>query len=140
MAAAVGVDPLTLADLLRAANTPGFHRWQEQVRRTGGCSDPVQLMGSTVTRDTKTGDTLYSYSSWSRTRAVAAVFVMRLGSRLTLRGALKVVLSKELARSQTDAADDLVVRLLLRPRSGGRAGGRPGARRWTASHGAWQCT
>jgi hypothetical protein len=42
-----------------------------------------------------------SYSSWSRTRAAAAIFVMRLGSRLTLRRALKVVLSRELARSQT---------------------------------------
>ncbi|MGX1492874.1 hypothetical protein RKD41_005133 [Streptomyces tendae] len=63
VAAAVGTDPLTLADLLRVANAPGFDRWQEQVRRTGGCSNPIHLQGSTVTRDAKTGDVLYSYST-----------------------------------------------------------------------------
>ncbi|MEV0966878.1 replication initiator protein RepSA [Streptomyces sp. NPDC049910] len=63
MAAALGQDPLTLADLLRVASTPGFDRWQEQVRRTGGCSDPIHLTGTTVTRDRKTGDVLYSYST-----------------------------------------------------------------------------
>jgi hypothetical protein len=65
VAAAVGADPLTLADLLRVANTPGFDRWQEQIRRTGGCSNPIHLQGSTVTRDAKTGDVLYSYSTES---------------------------------------------------------------------------
>ncbi|MFD5306257.1 replication initiator protein RepSA [Streptomyces rochei] len=63
MASAVGTDPLTLADLLRVANTPGFDRWREQIRRTGGCSNPIHLQGSTVTRDAKTGDVLYSYST-----------------------------------------------------------------------------
>lgn len=62
-AAAVGTDPLTLADLLRVANSPGFDRWQEQIKRTGGCSNPIHLMGQTVTRDARTGDVLYSYST-----------------------------------------------------------------------------
>lgn len=62
-AASLGTDPLTLADLLRVAAAPGFDRWQEQVRRTGGCSDPIHLSGSTVTRDRQTGDVLYSYST-----------------------------------------------------------------------------
>ncbi|MGW6008986.1 replication initiator protein RepSA [Streptomyces sp. NPDC055210] len=62
-AASVGVDPLTLADLLRVANAPGFDRWQEQVRRTGGCAHPIRLQGQTVTRDAKTRDVLYSYST-----------------------------------------------------------------------------
>ncbi|MEU6418446.1 replication initiator protein RepSA [Streptomyces spiralis] len=62
-AASLGTDPLTLADLLRVANSPGFDRWQEQVRRTGGCSHPIHLVGQTVTRDAKTGDVLYSYST-----------------------------------------------------------------------------
>ncbi|MEV7017381.1 replication initiator protein RepSA [Streptomyces sp. NPDC093991] len=62
-AASVGVDPVTLADLLRVANAPGFDRWQEQIRRTGGCSNPIRLQGQTVTRDAKTGDVLYSYST-----------------------------------------------------------------------------
>ncbi|WAU86143.1 replication initiation protein [Streptomyces sp. Qhu-G9] len=59
----MGTDPLTLADLLRVANTPGFDRWQEQVRRTGGCAHPIRLQGQTVTRDRSTGDVLYSYST-----------------------------------------------------------------------------
>ncbi|MEU3241322.1 replication initiator protein RepSA [Streptomyces sp. NPDC006875] len=59
----MGTDPLTLADLLRVANSPGFDRWQEQVRRTGGCANPIHLMGQTVTRDRATGDVLYSYST-----------------------------------------------------------------------------
>ncbi|WP_338484243.1 replication initiator protein RepSA [Streptomyces sp. SCSIO 75703] len=62
-AASLGCDPTTLADLLRVANAPGFDRWQEQVRRTGGCSNPIRLMGQTVTRDRVTGDVLYSYST-----------------------------------------------------------------------------
>ncbi|MGK9464611.1 replication initiator protein RepSA [Streptomyces sp. G6] len=62
-AASVGTDPLTLADLLRVASAPGFDRWREQIRRTGGCTNPIHLQGSTVTRDAKTGDVLYSYST-----------------------------------------------------------------------------
>lgn len=62
-AASMGTDPLTLADLLRVANSPGFDRWQEQVRRTGGCAHPIRLQGQTVTRDRASGDVLYSYST-----------------------------------------------------------------------------
>ncbi|MFF3821046.1 replication initiator protein RepSA [Streptomyces bluensis] len=59
----MGTDPVTLADLLRVASAPGFERWREQVRRTGGCSDPIHLSGTAVTRDARTGDVLYSYST-----------------------------------------------------------------------------
>ncbi|MEV6106660.1 replication initiator protein RepSA [Streptomyces sp. NPDC051940] len=59
----MGTDPLTLADLLRVANSPGFERWREQVRRTGGCAHPIRLQGQTVTRDVRTGDVLYAYST-----------------------------------------------------------------------------
>jgi hypothetical protein len=62
-AASIGVAPLTLADALRVASQPGFDRWREQVRRTGGCTDPIHLSGTTVTRDTRTGDVLHSYST-----------------------------------------------------------------------------
>ncbi|MDI3387046.1 replication initiator protein RepSA [Streptomyces sp. B-S-A8] len=55
--------PATLADVLRVAGNPGFDRIQEQIRRTGGCSDPIHLQGSTVTRDRTTGQVLYSYST-----------------------------------------------------------------------------
>ncbi|MFJ7136307.1 replication initiator [Streptomyces fungicidicus] len=58
-----GLDPATLADVLRLAGSAGFDRIQDQIRRTGGCSDPIHLMGSTVTRDAATGHVLHSYST-----------------------------------------------------------------------------
>ncbi|MEV6051554.1 replication initiator [Streptomyces sp. NPDC052107] len=58
-----GLDPATLADVLRLAGSTGFDRLQEQIRRTGGCSDPIHLMGSTVTRDTSTGQVLHAYAT-----------------------------------------------------------------------------
>ncbi|MFG3379642.1 replication initiator protein RepSA [Streptomyces sp. NPDC047999] len=63
VAAAIGQDPVTVADLLRVASTPGFDRWREQVRRTGGCSDPIHLQGWTITKDRATAETLYFYST-----------------------------------------------------------------------------
>ncbi|MGW6398916.1 replication initiator protein RepSA [Streptomyces sp. NPDC055134] len=62
-ATVAGLDPATLADVLRVAGSPGFDRIQDQIRRTGGCSDPIHLQGSTVTRDRTTGQALYSYST-----------------------------------------------------------------------------
>ncbi|MGW7272463.1 replication initiator [Streptomyces sp. NPDC054864] len=58
-----GLDPATLADVLRVAGSPGFDRIQDQIRRTGGCSDPIHLQGTTVTRDRTTGQAIYSYST-----------------------------------------------------------------------------
>jgi hypothetical protein len=58
-----GLDPATLADVLRVAGSDGFDRIQEQIRRTGGCSDPIHLQGPTVTRDAATGYVLHSYST-----------------------------------------------------------------------------
>lgn len=63
VAAVAGVSPLTLVDMLRVANTPGFDRRQEQIRRTGGCSDPIHLQGWTVTKGKATAETLYAYST-----------------------------------------------------------------------------
>ncbi|MEU8351012.1 replication initiator protein RepSA [Streptomyces sp. NPDC048845] len=57
------LDPTTLGDLLRVASAPDFHRWQDQIRRTGGCSDPIHLQGWTLTKDKVTGETLHRYST-----------------------------------------------------------------------------
>jgi hypothetical protein len=56
-------DPATLNDLLRLAGSAGFDRIQDQIRRTGGCSDPIHLHGSTVTRDRTTGQILHRYDT-----------------------------------------------------------------------------
>ncbi|MFM9368397.1 replication initiator protein RepSA [Streptomyces sp. Da 82-17] len=58
-----GLDPATLADVLKVAGHPGFDRIQDQIRRTGGCADPIHLQGTTVTRDRETGQILYAYST-----------------------------------------------------------------------------
>ncbi|QHC20599.1 replication initiator protein RepSA [Streptomyces sp. GS7] len=62
-ATAAGLDPSTLGDLLKVAGSPGFDRLTDQIRRTGGCSDPIHLTGTTVTRDAKSGQVLHSYST-----------------------------------------------------------------------------
>ncbi|MEU5616448.1 replication initiator protein RepSA [Streptomyces sp. NPDC047802] len=57
------LDRLTLGDLLRVASAPEFHRWEDQIRRTGGCSNPIHLTGWTLTKDKTTGETLHHYST-----------------------------------------------------------------------------
>ncbi|MCP9996066.1 replication initiation protein [Streptomyces werraensis] len=58
-----GLDPVTLGDLLRVAGDPGFDRWQEQIKRTGGCADPIHLRGWVVHKDKTTGETLHHYTT-----------------------------------------------------------------------------
>ncbi|MGW4555239.1 replication initiator protein RepSA [Streptomyces sp. NPDC004365] len=58
-----GLDPVTLADTLRVAGEPGFDRWQDQIRRTGGCADPIHLTGWVLHKDKTTGETLHHYST-----------------------------------------------------------------------------
>ncbi|MEZ7157274.1 replication initiator protein RepSA [Streptomyces sp. MAD19A] len=57
------LDPTTLGDLLRVASAIDYHRWEEQIRRTGGCADPIHLTGWTLTKDKTTGATLHHYST-----------------------------------------------------------------------------
>lgn len=58
-----GLDPTILGDLLRVAGSPGFDRWEDQIRRTSGCADPVHLTGWTLSKDKTTGETLHHYST-----------------------------------------------------------------------------
>ncbi|MGW3242344.1 replication initiator protein RepSA [Streptomyces sp. NPDC001070] len=58
-----GLDPATWRDFLRVAGRPGLDRWMDQVRRTGGCSDPIHLVGYTKTIDRVTGQVLHSYDT-----------------------------------------------------------------------------
>ncbi|MCT9142505.1 replication initiator [Streptomyces violarus] len=57
------LDPTTLGDLLRVASASDFDRWHEQIRRTGGCADPIHLTGWTLAKDKTTGETLHHYST-----------------------------------------------------------------------------
>ncbi|MFF8448882.1 replication initiator protein RepSA [Streptomyces leeuwenhoekii] len=59
------LDPATLGDLLRVASASDYHRWEDQIRRTGGCADPIHLTGWTTRKDKTTGATLHHYSTAS---------------------------------------------------------------------------
>lgn len=61
LARIAGLTPIE-QDLIRIANLPGFPRWVEQIRATGGCEHPIYLSGSTVTRDTS-GAVVHAYST-----------------------------------------------------------------------------
>ncbi|MEV6782198.1 replication initiator protein RepSA [Streptomyces sp. NPDC051098] len=53
------LDPVVLADVLRVASAPDFDAWREQIRRTGGCANPIHLTGWSVTKDKTTGQVLH---------------------------------------------------------------------------------
>ncbi|MFF4041626.1 replication initiator protein RepSA [Streptomyces sp. NPDC001816] len=57
------LDPTTLGDLLRVASASDYARWEDQVRRTGGCADPIHLTGWVLHKDKTTGETLHHYST-----------------------------------------------------------------------------
>ncbi|MFD0267021.1 replication initiator protein RepSA [Streptomyces sp. NPDC127106] len=57
------LDPGLLSDLLKVAGAPGFRRWEEQIHRTGGCSDPIHITGWTLTKDKTSGETYDRYST-----------------------------------------------------------------------------
>lgn len=57
------LDPITLGDVLRVASASDYARWEEQIRRTGGCSDPIHLTGWVLQKDKTTGETLHHYST-----------------------------------------------------------------------------
>ncbi|WP_217622965.1 replication initiator protein RepSA [Streptomyces lunaelactis] len=57
------LDPTTLGDLLRVASAPDFDRWQDQIKRTGGCAQPIHLTGWSLTRDKVSGQILHTYST-----------------------------------------------------------------------------
>lgn len=53
----------TERDLIRLVHEPGYPRWREQIRATGGCARPVYLSGYTTTTDPTTGRVLRHYST-----------------------------------------------------------------------------
>ncbi|MEU4172170.1 replication initiator [Streptomyces sp. NPDC026665] len=53
----------TERDLIRLANEPGFHRWLEQIKATGGCAHPIYLAGRTTVFHPDTGQVLRHYDT-----------------------------------------------------------------------------
>ncbi|MEU6568749.1 replication initiator protein RepSA [Streptomyces parvulus] len=57
------LDSTTLGDLLRVASASDYARWEDQIRRTGGCANPIHLTGWTIHKDKTTGETLHHYTT-----------------------------------------------------------------------------
>ncbi|MFI2410070.1 replication initiator protein RepSA [Streptomyces sp. NPDC018947] len=57
------LDPIALGDVLRVASASDYARWEDQIRRTGGCSDPIHLAGWILHKDKTSGETLHHYST-----------------------------------------------------------------------------
>ncbi|MEU8602658.1 replication initiator protein RepSA [Streptomyces parvulus] len=57
------LDSTTLGDLLRVASASDYARWEDQIRRTGGCANPIHLTGWTIHKDKTTGETLLHYTT-----------------------------------------------------------------------------
>ncbi|CAO0835988.1 Replication initiation protein OS=Streptomyces microflavus OX=1919 GN=G3I39_26200 PE=4 SV=1 [Streptomyces microflavus] len=62
-ATAAGLGPGHLGDLLRVAGSPASPASTEQLRRTGGYSQPIHLTGAPKTIDRATGTLLHHYST-----------------------------------------------------------------------------
>ncbi|HZT64152.1 MAG TPA: replication initiator [Acidimicrobiales bacterium] len=52
-----------IAVLVEAAADPGFGRWREMIRSTGGCADPIHLHGRSEIIDPATGEVLLDYDT-----------------------------------------------------------------------------
>lgn len=52
-----------IAALVEAAADPGFDRWREMIRSTGGCAEPIHLHGQSEIIDPTTGEVLVDYDT-----------------------------------------------------------------------------
>jgi hypothetical protein len=57
----VGFSSEEIADLIAVAGQPGYWRWMQMVRSTGGCADPIHLIGESSLIDQTSGEILGSY-------------------------------------------------------------------------------
>ncbi|MFG7942385.1 plasmid replication initiator protein [Streptomyces cacaoi] len=53
----------TERDVIRLVHEPGFDRWLDQIKATGGCENPVYLAGYTTVQRAETGEILRHYST-----------------------------------------------------------------------------
>ncbi|MGV9303821.1 replication initiator [Nonomuraea sp. NPDC003727] len=55
--------PHTLAELIARLDDPDHERWAAQIRRTGGCRQPIHLRGHVLHIDPATGRRLHTYTT-----------------------------------------------------------------------------
>jgi hypothetical protein len=57
----VGFSDEEISELVAIAGQPGYWRWLQMVRSTGGCADPIHLIGESSLIDTASGEILGGY-------------------------------------------------------------------------------
>jgi hypothetical protein len=57
------LDQHAINGMVARYNDPNYGRWAAQIRRTGGCAQPVHLRGKVEYRDPLTGNLLHRYST-----------------------------------------------------------------------------
>jgi len=61
MIATTGFSDEELAELVAVARQPGYQRWRQMVHSTGGCADPIHLVGESSLIDPASGEILHHY-------------------------------------------------------------------------------
>ncbi|MFC6087607.1 replication initiator, partial [Sphaerisporangium aureirubrum] len=56
-------DPHAVAGMIARLHDPHYERWASQIRRTGGCQQPIHLRGKVEHWDPATGTLLHRYST-----------------------------------------------------------------------------
>ncbi|MFB9833813.1 replication initiator [Actinoallomurus acaciae] len=57
------IDRHAVNGMIARYNDPNYHRWAAQIRRTGGCAQPVHLRGKVEYRDPLNGTLLHRYTT-----------------------------------------------------------------------------
>ncbi|MCW2879296.1 MAG: hypothetical protein JWQ95_3396 [Sphaerisporangium sp.] len=59
------IDPHAIAGMVARLDAPDYDRWAAQVRRTGGCRQPINMRGTVLHVDPATGRRLHTYTTHS---------------------------------------------------------------------------
>jgi hypothetical protein len=59
------LDPHAIAGIITRLDSPDYDRWAAQIRRTGGCRQPINMRGSVLHVDPATGRRLHTYTTHS---------------------------------------------------------------------------
>ncbi|WP_424529226.1 replication initiator [Sphaerisporangium viridialbum] len=64
------LDSHAIAGIITRLDSPDYDRWAKQIRRTGGCRQPINMRGSVLHVDPATGQRLHTYTTHSEAGGV----------------------------------------------------------------------
>jgi hypothetical protein len=59
------LDPHTIAGIITRLDAPDYDRWAAQIRKTGGCRQPINMRGTVIHVDPANGRRLHTYTTHS---------------------------------------------------------------------------